>query len=147
MSRFALNSPGFKNDPISHVVFHNLDSRHHGSAKTAQVLFIPAHNLSSAATIRLERGTTLGGADVYAGADLPAWPFTPLDNVYTGRHFGVCIITAAATSARYTRIRIKDAGNHSELINRPGLYQRIHQIQSGLADELQAHTSQEQINE
>ena len=43
--------------------------------------------------------------------------------------------------------RIKDAGNHSELINRPGLYQRIHQIQSGLADELQAHTSQEQINE
>lgn len=83
----------------------------HGSAKAAQVLFIPAHNLSSAATVRLERGTTAGGTDVYAGDDLPAWPFTPLDNVYNGRHFGVTIVTPVATTARYTRIRIKDAGN------------------------------------
>lgn len=83
----------------------------HGSAKAAQVLFIPAHNLTSAATIRLERGTTEGGNDVYAGTDLPAWPFTPLDNVYNGRHFGLTIVTPEATTARYTRIRIKDAAN------------------------------------
>ena len=83
----------------------------HGSAKSAQVFYIPAHNLSSAATVRLERGTTAGGTDVYAGTDLAAWPFAPLDAVYSGRYFGVCIITPAATSARYTRIRIKDSAN------------------------------------
>lgn len=32
--------------------------------------------------------------------------------------------------------KISDRGSHEELIRRPGLYQRIHQIQTGLEDEL-----------
>ncbi len=39
---------------------------------------------------------------------------------------------------------ITDSGSHEELINRPGLYQRIHQIQSGLEDEFVAQASLEQ---
>ncbi|NLE68888.1 MAG: ABC transporter ATP-binding protein, partial [Clostridiales bacterium] len=40
--------------------------------------------------------------------------------------------------------RITDQGSHEELIHRPGLYQRIHQIQSGLEDEFVAQASLEQ---
>lgn len=45
--------------------------------------------------------------------------------------------------------RITDQGSHEELIARPGLYQRIHHIQSGLEDEflLQAQNSQEASHE
>ena len=39
---------------------------------------------------------------------------------------------------------ITDQGSHEELISRPGLYQRIHQIQSGLEDEFVAQASLEQ---
>lgn len=39
---------------------------------------------------------------------------------------------------------ITDQGSHEELIHRPGLYQRIHQIQSGLEDEFVAQASLEQ---
>lgn len=83
----------------------------HGSARTAQLLWIPAHNLSSSATIVLERGTTPGGTDVYAGDELPAWPFVPLDGVYSGRHFGVGVVMPAANAARYTRVRIFNTTN------------------------------------
>ncbi|NLX83164.1 MAG: ABC transporter ATP-binding protein [Clostridiales bacterium] len=40
--------------------------------------------------------------------------------------------------------RITDSGSHEQLISRPGLYQRIHQIQSGLEDEFVAQASLEQ---
>ena len=46
--------------------------------------------------------------------------------------------------------RIADQGSHEELIARPGLYQRIHFIQSGLEDEfiLQAQSeAQEAVHE
>ncbi|HPY95493.1 MAG TPA: ABC transporter ATP-binding protein, partial [Clostridia bacterium] len=46
--------------------------------------------------------------------------------------------------------RITDQGSHEELIARPGLYQRIHFIQSGLEDEfiLQAQSeAQEAVHE
>ena len=83
----------------------------HGSARTAQLLWIPAHNLSSSATVVLERGTTPGGTDVYAGDELPAWPFAPLDGVYSGRHFGVGVVMPSANAARYTRVRIINSTN------------------------------------
>ena len=43
--------------------------------------------------------------------------------------------------------RISDQGSHEELIHRPGLYQRIHQIQSGLEDEFVVQAMQENAHE
>jgi hypothetical protein len=83
----------------------------HGSAETAQVLWMTAHNLSSSATFVIERGTTPGGTDVYAGNEMPAWPFTPLNGVYSGRHFGFGDVMASANSARYTRLRVLNSTN------------------------------------
>lgn len=81
----------------------------HGSAQAAQVFWFTAHNLSSSATFVIERGTTLGGTDVYAGNEMPAWPFTP--RVYSGRHFGFGDVLAAENSARWTRLRILNSTN------------------------------------
>lgn len=83
----------------------------HGSARTAQVVWITGHNLSSSATFVIERGTTLGGTDVYAGNELPAWAFTPLNGVYSGRRYGFGDVMASANSARYTRVRILNSTN------------------------------------
>lgn len=83
----------------------------HGSAKTDQVLWVHGHNLSSSATFVVERGTTLGGTDVYQSAELSAWPFTPLDGIYSGRYFGFGLVMPSANSARYTRLRILNATN------------------------------------
>lgn len=82
-----------------------------GSARTLQVLWFTAHNLSSSATFVIECGTTLGGTDVYAGNEMPAWPFTPLNGVYSGRHFGFGLVMPAANSARWTRLRIINSTN------------------------------------
>ncbi len=83
----------------------------HGSAVSMQVLWVPAHNLSSSATFVVERGTTQGGTDVYAGEELPVWAFTPLDGIYSGRHFGFGLVMPAANSARWTRLRIINTTN------------------------------------
>lgn len=81
----------------------------HGSAKAAQVLVIPAHNLTSAATIQVTRGTTSGGAEVYDSTELAAWPFTPLDGNHNGAAFAIVVVFAAANTARYTRVAIDDS--------------------------------------
>lgn len=83
----------------------------HGSAKAAQVLWVHGHNLSSSATFVVERGTTQGATDVYAGAELSAWPFTPLDGIYSGRHFGFGLVMDSSNSARWTRLRIINTTN------------------------------------
>lgn len=83
----------------------------HGSAVSAQVLWVHGHNLSSSATFVVERGTTQGGTDVYAGEELTAWPFTPLDGIYAGRHFGFGLVMPSANSARWTRLRVINTTN------------------------------------
>lgn len=80
-----------------------------GSAKTAQVLAIQRHNLSSAATIRWKRGSTAGGSDVADSGALPVWLFTP--RVYRGDVYEAIVIQASETSAQYETIEIVDTGN------------------------------------
>lgn len=83
----------------------------HGSDRTAQVLYVAAHNGSSSGTFVLERGATQGSTSAYAGDELPMWPFTPLNGVYSGRHFGICAVMPTANSARWTRIRFINSTN------------------------------------
>lgn len=86
-----------------------------GAAKPVQVLCIPAHNLTAAATIRLQGGTTLGGAGVYDSGSLPVWAFTPLDG-YPGYHFGAWVVLPAPLSARYWRVSIVDEDNPDDYV-------------------------------
>lgn len=80
-----------------------------GSAKTARALSILGHNLSSAATVRWKRGTTLSGTDVYDSTAVNAWRFAP--TTYDGDHWHVTIVAPSAAAARYERIEIADTGN------------------------------------
>ncbi len=80
----------------------------HGSAKTARALCIVGHNLTSAATITWDRGTTAGGNDVQDGSAINAWQIAPLE--YSGRQFAAWVVVTA-TSARYDKIVITDTAN------------------------------------
>lgn len=80
-----------------------------GSAKTAQLLTFPRHNLSSTATIRWKRGTTAGASDVADSGTLSVWLFTP--RVFRGDVYEVIVLQSADTSARYETIEIVDASN------------------------------------
>lgn len=80
----------------------------HGSAKTARVLCLVGHNLSSAATITWDRGTSAGGTQVQAGAAVNAWQITPTS--YDGRQWAAWVVVPA-TSARYDKITITDESN------------------------------------
>lgn len=80
-----------------------------GSAKTARALSILGHNLSSAATVRWKRGTTLSGTDVYDSTAVDAWRFAP--TTYDGDHWHVTIVAPSAAAARYERIEIADTTN------------------------------------
>lgn len=79
----------------------------HGSAATARVLCIAAHNLSAGATVRWARGTTSGGADVADTGAVDAWHLTPVD----GGAFQVLLWQGVDTSARYDLIEIDDTTN------------------------------------
>lgn len=81
----------------------------HGAAVTAQVLCLVGHNLSSAATIKWDRGSSAGGTEVVAGAATNAWQITP--TTYDGGQFASFVIHAAATSARYETVTITDTTN------------------------------------
>lgn len=80
-----------------------------GSAKTAQLLTFPRHNLSSTATIRWKRGTTAGASDVADSGSTSVWLFTP--RRYRGDVYEVIVLQSTATSARYETIEIVDASN------------------------------------
>lgn len=80
-----------------------------GSAKTAQLLTFPRHNLSSTATIQWKRGTTAGASDVADSTALSAWLFTP--RAYRGDVYEVIVLQSAETSARYETIEIVDSSN------------------------------------
>lgn len=93
-----------------------------GSAILPRLVWIPAHNLSSAATIRITRGTSSGASDVSDSGALTAWPYTPPLGVYDGSVFGVPVfIPANAGNARYMRIQLSDTGNADGMlwISRP----------------------------
>jgi hypothetical protein len=81
----------------------------HGSAKSARALCLAGHNLTAAATITWSRGTSSGGAEVYAGAAVNAWQITPY--TVSGRDYAVVIVLPQAYSARHDLIEIADAAN------------------------------------
>jgi hypothetical protein len=81
----------------------------HGTALAARVVWLPAHNLTAAAQLRVLRGTTSGGSDVYAGAWADVWHITPV--VQSGDVYGAFHVMPAANSARYTTVEISDTAN------------------------------------
>jgi hypothetical protein len=78
---------------------------------TGRVFFIPAHNVTSAGTIRVRAGTTLGDDDAGDSGVLPAWPFTPLEGDFDGSHFGIFVVFPAEITAQYLRVNISDPTN------------------------------------
>lgn len=82
------------------------------SAILPRLVWFPAHNLNSAGTIQITRGTSPGASDVSDSGELTAWPFTPPLGVYDGRVFGIPVfIPANAGSARYMRIQLRNTTN------------------------------------
>lgn len=77
----------------------------HGVAVNAQYFGLFAHNnVDPLSTIRVLRGSTLGGTEVWDSAELSCWPHTPV--VYSGRRFGMHVVAPANTLARYTKITV-----------------------------------------
>lgn len=89
----------------------------HGSAKAAQLFCLFGHNCGSIDTVEVDRGTTLGGTDVANEAPVAVWPFTPLDGVYNGGHFGIFVVLGSESTARYTRITV--SGSATMRFSRP----------------------------
>ena len=82
----------------------------HGSAKAAQCFALFAtYNIASTNTITVTRGTTSGASDVLSLSAVTCWPFTPLDGVYDGSHFGIIVVAPSETTARYTKIYVNTA--------------------------------------
>lgn len=88
---------------------HTKFTADHGSARSARVVWLPAHNLTAAAQVRVLRGTTSGGSDVYAGTWENVWHITPV--VRSGDIYGAAHIMPSANSARYTTVEISDTAN------------------------------------
>lgn len=80
-----------------------------GSAVSPTLLWIPAHNLTSAGAIQITRGTSAGASDVEDSTEITAWPFAPIDG-YNGRSFGIPVFLSGA-AARYLRIQLRDTTN------------------------------------
>lgn len=79
----------------------------HGAAVAARIMLIVAHlNINNGDTVTLERGTSSGGNQVYAGSPLSAWPFTPLVGTRDGAQYVIPIIMEAQNSARYTTLTV-----------------------------------------
>lgn len=81
----------------------------HGAAVPVRAVAVVAHNLSDAALVRWSRGTTSGGNDVYAGAWVDAWRFTP--SVYSGRCHAWIFDLGSTYTARYDLLEIDDTAN------------------------------------
>lgn len=81
----------------------------HGSAVAVRVIWLAAHNLSSAAQMRVLRGTSSGGSQVYSGTLADVWHITP--PAYDGETYGAFIVLPTNAAARYTTIEISDTTN------------------------------------
>lgn len=81
----------------------------HGSAVNVRVVWLAAHNLSSAAQMRVLRGTSSGGSQVYSGTLANVWHISPAGG--TGETYGAFVILPTVTSARYTTVEISDTSN------------------------------------
>lgn len=79
----------------------------HGSAVTARLAWIAAHSqIDVGDNVRLQRGTTSGGSDVYDSGSVPAWPFTPQVGTRDGAYYGIPLVMAAENSARYSTLTV-----------------------------------------
>lgn len=93
----------------------------HGSAVDVGVVLLAAHNVTDAsATVRVLRGTSSGGAEVYDTTALAAWPFTPLVGSRDGARYPlVVVLPATAGAARYTTVIVDVAGGAAARVGRP----------------------------
>lgn len=80
-----------------------------GSAVAPRLVWVPAHNCTSAGTIQVTQGATLGASGVWDSGELSAWPFTPLDG-FDGRYFGIPVFMPGL-AGRYLRIQLRDTAN------------------------------------
>jgi hypothetical protein len=78
---------------------------------TGRVFLIPASNIGSAGTIRVQAGTTLGASDAADSGVLSARPFTPQVGGYAGHHYGIFVVFPAEITAQYIRVSISDTSN------------------------------------
>lgn len=77
------------------------------SAQSFRGLALVGTNLSAAAQLALDAGTTNGGTDVVSGSMADAWAITDPD----GAAFAAIVLLPAAVSARYVTVRISDEAN------------------------------------
>lgn len=90
-----------------------------GAAIALRVLWIPASNLTAAATVQATFGTTSGASDVADSGTLAAFPFTSPFG-HDPRRFGIPIVMPADATARYCRLQITDTANPADpWISRP----------------------------
>ncbi len=92
-----------------------------GAARTLRAFAIVNHNLSAAATVEIDLGTSSGGSQVYNGAAQAAWQLAGHDATvaalglddgsYQRSDYAVIQILPQAYSARYVTFRIADTGN------------------------------------
>lgn len=93
-----------------------------GAARALRFFGLYRHNLSSAATWAVSIGTTSGGADVYAGSALTAWPMEASqgtlatlgmeqDSWRTAEDWISPIVLPAYYTGRYVKVEIFDTGN------------------------------------
>lgn len=104
----------------------------HGSAKGARVFCLFGHDCGQLDTIAVTRGTTSGGTDVVNEAPVTVWPFTPIDEIYDGGHFGIFVILGSESSARYTKLEV--SGSATMRFSRPfvgRLFEPTYSAESG----------------
>lgn len=78
----------------------------HGAPAAAQLFAFFAHNLTDVnASVLIKRSDTLGASDLLYQSEL-AWKFSPLGGDRDGSYFGIFVVAAAETSARYTEIQL-----------------------------------------
>lgn len=80
-----------------------------GAAKSVDAFLMPAHNLSTAALVKLSLGTSAGGSEVYAGSWVSAYSVTDADR--NGTSHMVVIPFTTSQSARYGKLEIDDTAN------------------------------------
>jgi hypothetical protein len=82
-----------------------------GVARSVRLIALPTHNFTSAATVEVDAGTSLGASDVRNGAAVAAWPAGETAESTDGINVGYVLVLPANLSARYWRIKIVDTGN------------------------------------
>ncbi len=93
-----------------------------GSARNIRLVGLTGDNLDGSGTVAIKLGSTSGGTNVYDGADLSRWSFTPFNGIYTngdpalGNPHDYLLKLPATYSARYASMVLKNATNAAGFI-------------------------------